>query len=312
MKTKIKIIPIFVFMLAFLASCDSDITEYQEGHILEALDQSISLSATLFSFASDATYSTQINLKPGTNDGINKVNLYKVFTDGATGTVSERVLAYSYDIDGTQNSTVIDEEITYDELKEGLSGVPANPEDVTDNSKWEFDMEILNADGSEAFEYVGSNIAISKNPYAGTYEVIASAYFRIDVESGLTDWTGQNRSIGALGPDVFIHPDFWGPSDFGIVTPIGFTADLENPIGTDTFAVSIPKEFEGRSNLVFSGTFMLNCEEDAASFVNVQCENYIVKKADGHHEIHLTYGYYTASGDENEGAREFYEVLRKL
>jgi hypothetical protein len=304
----------FSFAL-FFTSCDEEVTEYKEGNLI-SVDEVFEITATLFSFSSDATYTTGFKLIPGVYTSTAKINVYKTFTDGATEAVSARVLAYSYDAPGTDNSTFVEEEITYEELIADIlidgSPLPADPDEITANSKWVFDVEIVDASNVITIP-TDATIAISKNPYAGAYEVIYTEYWRINSQldgagDPLPTWVGEERSIGALSATDMIHAEWVGPFANG---DWNFIIELDNEIGEDTFYISIPLVYEGVTQ-VMGGTGTITCEDTPAKFGSISsCESFLVVKENGEHELHLTHGYETATGGAADGSREFREILRK-
>jgi len=275
------------------------------------------ITNTLFSFNGDATYTTGFKLIPGLFTSTAKINVYKTFTDGATEAVSERVLAYSYEASGTENSTFVEEVITYAELREGIisNGVelPLDGNEIPDNSNWVLDVEVVDANNVITIP-TDATITITKNPYAGSYDVVYAEYWRINSNlagdgSPLPDWVGETRNIGALSPTLMSHPDWCGPF---FNENWFFILELDNEIGTDTFNISIPISIDGVQQ-VWGGTGPITCQDTPAKFASISsCESFLVVKDNGEHELHLTYGYEFAAGGASDGSREFREILVKI
>jgi hypothetical protein len=305
----------FSFAMTF-TSCDEEVTDYKQGNLI-SVDEVFEITNTLFSFNADATYTTGFKLIPGLFTTTAKINVYKTFTDGETEAVSERVLAYSYEASGTDNSTFVEEVITYAELREGIivngAELPVDGEEVTDNSKWVLDVEVVDAANVVTIP-TDATITITKNPYAGAYEVIYTEYWRINSNlagdgTPLPDWVGEIRNIGALSPTLMSHPDWVGPfaNDNWF-----FILELDNEIGEDTFNISIPIEIDGVPQF-FGGTGPITCEDTPENFMSISsCESFLVVRENGEHELHLTYGYEFATGGASDGDREFREVLVKI
>ncbi len=237
------------------------------------------------------------------SDEVTRVDVYTQFV-GAEGESNE-VLLNSYDIPAGQNTTNITDQITYDQLRDGLmlngSALPDNQVELPVGASWTLRLDPVNTSGETVFSAGNITVAIL-SPFAGTYRVIESGYFRIGVESGATDWTGTEIFIGSVDENTFSHNGWWGPFEQDGFFVFDINADD---------SVTIPDD---PSQLFFSGDEMLTCQNDSGQFPNVPCagSNTFETTADGGIILRLTYGYLTLSGDENEGAREFYEVMEKI
>lgn len=256
--------------------------------------------------AGTANYSLSFNIVQGENV-FSRIDVYKTFNDAAsaTGASSDEALFKSYDI-GSDLINRMTDQFTYEDLRSGLTleggSLPESDVDLAIGAGWV--LRFVGVSSSGEVDLPGNvNIAVL-SPFAGLYEAVNTAYYRINIQSGLTDWSGETRFIGSVDEDTFSYNDAWGP----FASPGGFFVfDIdENNVVT---------VLDDPSQLFFSGNEMLTCQNDANFFDNVPCDgsNILVPDfATGRHRLFLTYGYYTASGDANEGDREFYEELVKV
>ena len=141
--------------------------------------------------------------------------------------------------------------------------------------------------------------ALGADSLAGEYEVIDGDYWRIGVNNG---WgaLGGHRTIEAISETEYRHADYFGL----FAGQFFFTVD-----SNDKVLVSKTNLIDG--SIILQGTApVLTCEQNASSLTNVHCgeSNYVVRTNDRHDIIYLTYGYNTPGS----GAREFYEVLRRI
>lgn len=314
MKISVKYLSILFASLFVLYSCDDDTVSYDEIN-LEVVDGFLNAVTGNIAFtAGTPSYAIEFLVVPGVADVVS-VNAYKTFTNAATGSTSNEALLKTYTVNAGEASTVVMDDITFSDLREGLTvdggELPTDEGDISIGSSWTIRLEPV--DGSNADAGIGGgtiNVSVL-SPFAGDYVVYESAYYRINVESGLTDWTGEVRFIGSVNDTVYSHPDYFGPFAPGD----GVTGALKFIVRGDN-SIYIPKigEYASIDQYNFSGNELLNCDNDAVYFTNVPCagSNVLIEDMGGAHVFKLTYGYYTASGDENEGEREYYEAMEKI
>lgn len=305
MKHNLKYIAFSFLAILFISSCGDDpdgIITYPE--ISESANdavQDIIINTPVVSFvAGTESYTIDFLVRTPNSDNVKNIEVYKQFTNASDGSVSDRLLLGTYPVAAGANTTSIVDQVTYAQLSDGL-GLPSDELAIPIGSKWDLTFDAKDGSGGTAFT-TGTIVLGVLSPFAGTYQVIESDYYRIGVQSGGADWTGSQIFIGSVDANTFSHNDWWGPFE----SPGFFVFDLNDD---NTITVTDTPE-----QLFFSGNDMLTCQEDGSSFVNVPCDgsNVLEPSDDGKHIIKLTYGYFTASGDENEGAREFYEVLEKI
>ncbi len=305
MKNKFHFILLFLATTMVFTACvkDEDEVSYGAETPVDRADPLLLVNTPIISFvAGEPSYELDLLAFIPSGNATSKINVLSTFTDAATGAVSNEVVLKTFDVSSGENP--INSTITYADLKAGLTvnggGLPANEVDIAVGSKWDLTLAPVDGSGAATFGTKAVTVGVL-SPFAGIYTVIESDYWRINVQSGGADWTGTQIFIGSVDENTFSHNDWWGP----FAATGFFTFDL-NPDNTITIP-DVPEQ------LFFSGNDMLTCQEDAGSFANVPCtgSNELIPSADGKHIITLTYGYFTASGDENEGPREFYEKLEK-
>jgi hypothetical protein len=283
-----------------VAGCDDDdYVQYGNESFQVVTDPFLQIKTPVLAFqAGTPSYTMEFNVVNGTKR-INSVEVYKVFTDASTGNVSNEALLGTYTLDAG-NFTAIVDDLTYEELKAGLTvnGGPL-PDDETQlaiGSQWQFRFVGKSANGDIALP--GSIRVGVLSRFAGIYEVIESEYFRIGVSTAT--WTGQTRFIGSVDENTFSYNDWWGNFAWGGQS---FNFDL-NP----DFTIKVPIL---TASGLFSGNSALDCSVNPELFMIFDCMDTNVLIPDdvtGHHIIKLTYGYYT----DGSGPREFREVLRKI
>ncbi len=302
----IRIIISLSFALLFVAvSCtDDDFVTYGDETSTKLTDPYLQILTPVISFqAGTPSYNMKFNVINGSEaTRINSVDVYKVYTDIVTGNSSNEALLGSYPVTvGAGGSQLIDVNLTYDQLKEGLivNGGPL-PDDQTQlalGSGWSFRFE-----GQQATRKLGLNGSIQiavLSRFAGLYRVIESNYWRIGVITA--SWTGEDRFIGSVNDTTFSHPDYWGNFAWA-GKAFNFILNSDN-----TIKVPIILPTSG----IYAGNRAISCSTDGALFTSAPCAGsnvLIPDEVNGKHIIKLTYGYYT----DGSGSREFYEVLEKL
>ena len=300
MKNLIKIVGLFVFGALLFSCTDDEAVAYESGLTQQITDPFLQVRTGVISFqAGTPSYEMLIDVINGTK-ALTQLNIYSVYTDNATGNVSNEVQFASLPVSGSR--TAIVNEFTYDDLKAGITvgGGPLSDDQTTlaIGSGWNMRFEGVVSDGS-VIPMTGQVIVGVLSRFAGLYEVLESKYVRIGVDNG--GWNGENRFIGSVDETTFSYNDFWGTFGWG-----GNSFHFRLDETDNSLTVPIITE-DG----LFSGNRALNCEDDAALFSTVPCEGsnrLIPDDVNGEHEIRLTYGYFT----DGSGAREFYEVMKKI
>ena len=293
------IIPLTFVLLFAAVSCDDDeFVQYGNEQFQTVTDPFLQILTPVISFqAGTPSYTMRFNLVNG-NKRVDAVEVYKVFTDAATGSVSNEALLGTYTIPAGETFSAFTDDLTYDELRSGLTvnggPLPDDQNQLAIGSQWQFRFVGKRSGGDLSLP--GSIRVGVLSRFAGIYEVVESAYYRIGVLTA--EWTGQTRFIGSVDDNTFSYNDFWGNFAWG---GNAFTFDL-NPDNT----IHVP------TSGLFGGTFPLDCTVNPELFSIFTCgpdvNILIPDEVNGHHTIILLYGYYT----EGSGPREFREVLRKL
>lgn len=302
----IRLITFLSLALVFAAvSCNEDeFVTYGEETNTKLTDPYLQILTPVISFqAGTPSYNMKFNVINGNEaTRVSSIDVYKVFTDIVTGNSSNEALLGTYPVGpGIGTSTTIDEQLTYAQLKEGLTvnGGPL-PDDETQlalGSGWSLRFEGQQATGKFGLNG-GIQISVLSR-FAGLYQVIESAYYRIGVNSGT--WNGTEIFIGSVDDTTFSHNDWWGPFAWA---GEAFNFSLNEATNAITVPILTPSG-------IYAGNRAISCVTDAALFANVPCAEsnvLIPDEVNGKHIIKLTYGYFT----DGSGPREFYEVLEKL
>lgn len=293
---------LFLFVLVSLASCgEEDLVEYADNGLKQEInDPYLQINSQVISFqAGTESYDLSFNIINGTLE-LDKVNAYTVYTDAKTLAKSDKTLFKTYDV-GADAKTEINDPITYDQLKDGVSvngeSLPNDQEELAIGSGWVMSFEGVTADGT--IVPLGGNVQVAVlSKYAGLYEVVSSSYYRINVQS--ISWTGEIRFIGSVDENTFSYNNYWGPFAW---TGSSFNFDLN----LDDFTITAPILVDGA---LFSGNRAVGCHTEPEIFVDVPCDgsNVLIEDPDGNHTIKITYGYFT----DGSGSRQFYEELVKI
>lgn len=260
-----------------------------------------------FIFGTDS-YPVDFNLVNG-EKAVTTINIYNTFNDAASGESSNEVLLRSVAVDGSVSRDTFSEPFTYAELKEGLtlagSPLPDDETQIGTGSTWNLRYEGVTSTGD--VQFAGSTIIGVLHRYAGLYEVIESAYWRIGSDSG--PWDGETRFIGSPNATTFSYNDAWGP--FGWVGN-SFTFTIDEGSGEVVVPLLNSDGSLANGGPLFSGNRAVGCHTEPGFFtsLSVPCEesNVFTEDPDGKHILKMHYGYFT----DGSGAREFYEVLRKI
>lgn len=303
----IRLIISLSFALLFVAvSCtDDDFVTYGEETSTKLTDPYLQILTPVISFqAGTPSYNMKFNVINGNEaTRINSVDVYKVYTDIITGNSSNEALLGTYPVTvGAGGSQLIDVDLTYDQLKEGLTvnggPLPTDQTELALGSGW-----VLRFEGQQATRKIGlvGNIQIAVlSRFAGLYKVIESTYWRIGVVTAT--WNGEERFIGSVNDTTFSHPDYWGQFAWA---GKAFNFILNESDNSIKVPIILP------ASGIYAGNRAINCIDDGALFGFAPCAGsnvLIPDEVNGKHIIKLTYGYYT----DGSGSREFYEVLEKL
>ncbi|MCP4120430.1 MAG: hypothetical protein GY751_01610 [Bacteroidetes bacterium] len=292
-------------------SCDEEVTGYGDAVPFERTDTVAALSVitTNVSFLVGIPSYTYDFLAAAGTSAATKVQVYKTFTNSNTGNVSNTVLLNEFDL---STSSFFSSTADFAELRDGIvvdgGDLPTNEADIAVGSKWVLTYVLVDADAAVVLDGGSDNattIAVL-SAFAGYYTVIESDYYRIGVQSGLADFTGEERFIGSINDSTFLHSEYIGP-----LGPSTNFDPLDFIFYKNGLNITIPPEVDGETQDMW-GTYFLSCHTDFASFTSVSCigSNQIVINGGGpgKHWIYLTYGYETVGS----GTREFYELLEKI
>ena len=310
MKNIINKIFLFAAFALVLGACgEEDYETYNEGEIQSINDAFLQIATQVISFqAGTPSYEIDLNLVNGDRK-VTKVNVYSTFTDATSGVTADEVLFKAYNI-GDDNLTRINESFTYEDIKSGITingaALPADDLALAIGSGWKLRFE-----GETAQGVVGLGGAINVavlSRFAGLYRVVASDYYRINVQSGSNDWSGDERFIGSVDETTFSYNDYWAVFGWG---GNSFTFSIDSETNLVTVPLLTEDGLLANGDPLFSGNRGLGCHTEPGMFVDVPCEGsniLVVDDVDGRHRIFLTYGYFT----DGSGSRQFYEELEKI
>lgn len=303
-----KNIKIFNFIIAALllgfSACtiDPEIVEYDETNTqnLAVGQPYVQVVTPVIAFqAGTANYALKFNTIHSLKK-LASVNVYSTFKPAGSTTTSNEALFKSYTVTADAKNA-LSSTITYADLKNGLTfggqPLPANELDLAIGSSWTMRFEGVLTNGQK-IDLPGSiNVAVLSR-FAGLYKVVNSKYYRIGVLTG--NWNTEERYIGSVNAETFSYNDYWGYFPWAGKS-FRFKLNANNTIQVPIIT----------GDGLFSGTYAINCTDNADKFANVPCEgsNLLVPNdATGKHKLYLTYGYFT----DGSGAREFYEELEKI
>ncbi len=302
------------FMISTFIACDDDRVSVDDGAAEGGL-MTVLTSLIVHIQSSQDVYSAQVKTFQGPIK-TTQVEVYKQFVS-VDGSTSERVLHTSMDVMDQVNTVTHTLEFTFPDLKSGLTlnGAPLPADDnLVVGDKIVLTFAAKTSEGNTHFASGSTEISVSGR-FAGTYVVTASDYWRIGVQSGVADWVGVNRIIKSIDAITYEHvgigPWSYDGNDYYFSEDAFFFFNV-----TDDNRIEYYANSPDGNPVTGLGTYLITCATDITEFGNVPCDettNLVIKDdVDGKDQLIFTMGYYTASGDANEGAREFYEVVEKL
>ena len=306
--SKIKFLILLLALPLFFTGCDQEQDDLvtanaKEGGFIETLNPSIN-----YIVGDDKDYTANIKVYQGTVK-TTSIEVYKQFK-GVLGT-SESKLFKTIPVN-TTGTDFASYTFNYAELREGLTAggnpIPEDDQQLSIGDKWVLTYVATTSEGNKFVNSANTSattVSVSTR-YAGTYEVIASDYWRIGVQSGAADWRGATRTIESVDATTYYHTGC-GPFDI---------TDDERAFFYFTVVddkISYLSEFNGTA-ITGLGTYFISCGIEPNSMEHVPCgdvTDYVQKDdVEGKDILYMSYGYMTTSGAA--GPRVFYEVLRKI
>lgn len=264
-------------------------------------------------------YNNDILIYQG-NEKVQKIEVYKTFTTtkvvaGKTVEVtSNEILFKTISPTAAVQTETVSYSTNYNELIAGLvvDGAPISAVDsdlkIGDYFTLVYKSTLNN--GKIHQNFASTKISVGTR-LSGTYKVVETAYWRINVPRPDVQWIGQTRIIESVDATTYRFLEFagpFGPLNTGNDNTHYFTVDANGVVRT-------PVSYNGVAQVL--GTFgVINCEETPSLMVNAcgafpGLENVVIKDdINGKDRIYRTYGYNTTSGAA--GPREIYEVLEKV
>ena len=308
---------IFLILFAFMTigslfmACDKEQDDLVTANALEGGLVEPQNPAINYVVGDNKTYTGRIKVFQGEVKTVS-VDVYKQFVSSTLGN-SQKLKLTTITPTSTVQPTIETFTFTYAQLREGLTlpggaVIPSEDSQLNIGDKWILTY-VSNTSEGNAHENAVSTAATSvtvSSRFAGVYEVIASDYWRLGVQSGAANWVGSTRVIESVDATTYKHLG-WGP--FTLIDDA--RAFLYFGVDPTSLDINYLAEFNGAA-ITGLGTYMITCDGNPADMTSVPCgdgvTDYAVKDdANGQDLLYMTYGYYTA----NSGPREFYEVLRK-
>ena len=298
----------FIALIAFagLYSCEEDSDALTGNKATGGLvDVNSKLVGYVVGNGNDFRYSATFSLLQG--DDITKtIDVYKVFTNISNNTSNE-ILLKTLEVPTTLGKQTVTFDFTFNELISGLNvnGAPISANDALLNigDAWTLKYVSKTTKGFSHINSATTKVAVGTR-FAGKYKVIASTYWRINVDTG--NWNDEERIIESVNATTYRYVGYAGL--FANVTNTHyFTIDAADIVRT-------PIVYNGTPQLL-NGFGVINCEDTPSDMTNACSvpgpQNVVVRDdINGKDRIYRSYGYLTTSGAV--GSREFYEVLEKV
>lgn len=189
---------------------DNNVPGIEKGGGIDIITTSLNFPPT--DDALDLIFTINYKVYQGNGGRTKTVNVYKQYA-GSLG-VSNKILFRTFEIPEDDLTSYYDFSFMYTDLVENLTiddtDMPSSPFAVNVGDGFTLSYEVVLKDGSTLVNKGTSKIGVSGR-YAGEYEVIASSYFRIGVESGASNWVGCTRNIVSVAPGIYMNLDGFGP-----------------------------------------------------------------------------------------------------
>lgn len=306
---KLKILILLLALPLFFTGCDQEQDDLvtanaAQGGIIDPQNGSIN-----YIVGNDQSYTAELKVYQGAVK-TTAIEVYKQFK-GAMGN-SANVLWKTIPVTATETGFTT-YTFNYEELRDGLTvdgnPIPADDQLLSIGDKWILSYVSTTSEGNKHLNSAstGSTTVSVSTRYAGTYEVIASDYWRIGVQSGAANWAGAIRTIESVDATTYYHVGC-GPFDLPDDARAFFYFTIVDS------QINYLQEFNGAA-ITGLGTYFISCDIEPNSMPPVPCgegeTDYVQNDdVDGKDILYMSYGYVTTSGAV--GPRVFYEVLRKI
>lgn len=244
----------------------------------------------------------------------NTVEVYKQFISKTAGSTN-KVLLTTLNIDASKGTGFTSYNFKFEDLIKDLtfannSTISTDDQLLNIGDKWVLSYVSTTSEGNKhanSNSNAATNVSVATR-YAGTYEVIASDYWRIDAQSSAANWVGARRIIESIDATTYLHKGFgpFAPDD----DPRAFLYFTISP----DLQIDYLASFNGAA-ITGLGTYLISCDSAPNDMPPIPCgagtSDYVVKDdLKGEDILYMSYGYMTTSGAI--GPRRFYEVLKKV
>jgi hypothetical protein len=303
---KFKLYSLALLVLAGLFSCEEDSDTLTGGAATGGL---LTVNSGLVGYVvgngNDFKYPVKVTGFQG-EVTTTKIEVYKSFTNVA-GKTSNEILYKTIDVAETPKNQVINFDVTYNELRAGLTidgaALPTDDSMLVIGDAWSLRYVTTTSNGDVHSNSAKTKVAVGTR-FAGTYRVIDSNYWRLTVSNG--GWNGDIRVIESVDATTYRFVGYAG----------GFAGAANTHYFTINSAgvVTTPQTYKGAVQLL-NGWPLINCSSNPTDMTR-SCgyagpQNTVTKDdVTNKDRIYRTYGYYTGAGAV--GPREFYEALERV
>ncbi len=301
---------LFIMVMAFFTACDKEQDDMVTANAVEGGLVAPQNPAINYIVGDNKNYTARVKVFQG-DVKTTSIEVYKQFK-GVLGTTG-RVLLATVDVDENAGTAIVSYEFNYDGLRDGLTfanggSIPADDQLLSIGDKWELTYTSLTSEGKKhtnSSATAMTTVSVATR-YAGVYEVIASDYWRLGVQSAAANWVGSIRFISSIDATTYYHSGF-GPFTLNDDARAFFYFTIDSDLKINYLA-----EFDGAA-ITGLGSYLITCASDPANMTNVPCGDGVsdyVQNDDvtGADILIMSHGYFTTGS----GPREMYEVLRKV
>lgn len=304
---EIKNIIILMCSVFVLSSCIDDDNDELTGDAITGGLVSLNNAAIGYVIASDGTYTASGTVFQG-EVATTSVDIYKSFTDAASGETSEEVFFASVPISNTTLGETAEFEFsfTYEDLIEGITlngePLPSSDSGLNIGDAWTLRYAASTNAGTANFNSNTTKVSVGTR-FAGVYRTIDAAYYRIGVQTGSTgDWPAETI-IESVDANTYRVVEY-----FGLFNGNEWYFQIDEETGK----ISYPDETPSGDAQLGNGQPFISCATSPNDMTNVPCgdatDRVELDEVNGADKLYMSYGYFTSGS----GPREFYHVLEKI
>lgn len=305
---KVKFLIYTLLSLTITVSCIDDDNDELTGNAIKGGLVSLSSTSIGYVVGDDGTYTASGTVFQSRQQ-TTSVEVYKSFTDAATGNTSNEVLFKTFSID---NTTVGEKpsfsfSFKYEDLREGLTvndnPLPESDGDLNIGDFWTLKYISTTSEGHVNVNSSATKVSVGTR-FAGLYRTINASYYRIGaLEAETGSWPAETL-IESVDATTYRVVEYFGLFDgnewyFQIDENDKITYPEKTPSGADQTGNEQP---------------FITCTSHPGEMTNVPCgseTNYVERDdVNGADKLYMSFGYLTDNASGN--SREFYQVLEKI